>query len=138
MRIFSTRKSIKWQKMTDAAVVFILNCPDEGMKDLSAEDVAAMVGLDKSSLTKAFRRTLRISLTGFIKREILYRALFALETESHIEVGDLAKRLGFGAGEAFAREFEDFFLITPQKYKELVTIRKQTRGCPPDHICAPL
>ena len=130
MKLFNTGKSKKWEKMTDAAVVYILNLPDEGMKDLSAESAAAAVRLDKCSLTKAFRRILRISLTGFIKREKLYRALFTLETESHIRIGDLAKRLGFAARDGFEREFEDFFLIAPQKYKELVKRRhQQTTDC---------
>lgn len=125
--------------MADAAVVVILNCPDEGVKDLSADNVSAAVQSQQSLLDKAFRRTLRISLTGFIKREKLYRALFALETEPLITIEDLAKRLGFTAGKAFEKEFEGFFLVAPQKYKELVKKRaQQTRGCPPDHICAPL
>lgn len=125
--------------MADAAVVFILNRPDEGMKDLSAKNVATAVGLDKAALTKAFRRTLGISLTGFIERERLYRALFALETKPHISSGDLAVRLGFSGSEAFEKEFEDFFLVPPRKYKEFVKKRDRQAGvCLPDHICAPL
>jgi AraC-like DNA-binding protein len=122
MRKFDGSKRKRWEKMTDSAVVYILNLPDEGMKNLSDEKVAAAVCINKASLSKAFRHTLRISLTGFIKRERLYRALFTLETEPQMKINDLADRLGFSLNGGFEKEFEAFFLITPQKYKKLVPI----------------
>lgn len=121
------------------AVVYILSLTDKELRSLQLKDVARAVQTGSIFLSKVFKNTLRISLAEFIKREKLNRAFYTLEKERNIRVKDLANRLGFPGLHHFEQEFENYFLIDPGSYKELVGKRKkQQNNHLPDCFCSPL
>lgn len=102
---------------------FILTLKDEEIKDLKINDTAKAAAIDNLELSRTFKNKLGISVTEFIKREIIYRAVFAIDKEPDITINDLAERFGFTTLDEFEKEFFKYYLIKPARYKELAAFR---------------
>lgn len=112
------------QKLNDhisqRAVAFILTRELEELSVLTGQKIAAALGLDLLTMTRAFESDQHISLDRFIVREKMYRAFSLIEKNHGVTIEELAKKMGFLQTREFAKEFEANFLIDPGKYKELV------------------
>ncbi|MCK5055749.1 MAG: hypothetical protein KAT34_03790 [Candidatus Aminicenantes bacterium] len=113
--------------VAEQAAAFILTRSDLKLSNLGITDAAAAVGTECAFLSQDFLLDRRITFERFVEREKLYRAAFAFEIERHITVGALSKRLGFATIRHFAKAFEDYFLIAPQRYQLLVRNRARYR-----------
>ncbi len=113
----------KIASIAEQAAVFILSCLDEKLKSLTIGDVAAAVGTNRIHLCREFEIEQETTLAQFIEREIIHRAVFALERDQDISIQDLAKKLSFENVEDFESKFEKYLLIKPGRYKELVKTR---------------
>ncbi len=83
-----------------------------------------MIGANRSYLSRSFKLDQNISLSDFISREKIYRAIFILDKNHEMSIQELAEELGFLRVEDFAREFENQFAIEPEKYKQIKKTKK--------------
>jgi len=104
---------------TEPAVSYILSIKDEGIKNLEAEEVAAVVNKNLFFLNLAFLLEHKRSIKKFILREKLSRAYFALEEEQDISILELSERLGFNGVWEFEHEFNKYFCVAPGRYLEI-------------------
>lgn len=111
--------------IAEEAVSYILAMEDGQIKNLKPGDVAAAINKNLMLLSWIFRIFLRISPGKYILREKLYRAFFSIEADSDISVQKLSERLGFAGVTHFEREFENYYCITPGRYRKLM---RKSRG----------
>ena len=114
----------KKESLVEQAVAYIIPLKDEDIRNLTAGGVAAAIQTDLKQLAPAFEKDQKISIPGFIEREKLYRAYFALNKGIDIAIPELSERLGFASVAEFEKEFENYIFVKPDKYKKFVKKRK--------------
>ena len=114
------------ENISEGAVIYVLKRKDEELRDLKMGEIAGALGVDESFLSKQFEKERKITLSEFILREIMYRAVYILKKEREISVEDIAKKFRYPAVEDFVREFEKYFLVKPGRYRELKLKVKET------------
>ncbi len=107
-------------KTSDMAAEFVLTRKTEELASLTGQKIAEALGLDPTRLLESFAAHQHINLEQFITREKLHRSVFILDEDSEISIDDLAKKLGFRETRQFAREFENYLLIPPRRYREII------------------
>lgn len=118
---------MKKKKISDRAVDFILSRENEELKNLTEFKVAKGIGANRSYLSQSFKIDRNITLSKFVKREKIHRALFILEKEHDKSIRELSGELGFLKVKDFIMAFKSHVAIAPEKYREL---RKQVkRNC---------
>ncbi|MFC2155933.1 hypothetical protein ACFLRB_05545 [Acidobacteriota bacterium] len=117
----------KKESLIEQAVAYIIPLKDEEIRNLTAEGVAAAIQTDLKQLAPAFEKDQKISIPGFIKREKVYRAYFALNKGIDIAIPELSERLGFASIDEFEKEFENNIFVKPGEYKEFVKKRKDRK-----------
>ncbi len=110
---------MKKNKISDRAVDYILTRRNEELKDLTEVKVASGIGANRSYLARCFKTDRNISLSRFVRREKIHRALFILEKDHRKCIEELAKELGFIKVDDFVREFKNQVAIEPSKYRDL-------------------
>jgi AraC-like DNA-binding protein len=105
---------------SDLAAEFILTCKTEKLASLTGQEIAETLGLDLSYLLETFEAKQCIELDQFINREKVHRSIFILDEDREISIDDLARKLGFRETQQFARDFENYLLINPQRYQEII------------------
>jgi len=109
----------KKRDISEQAVEFILSQKTEELKNLTEEKISRIIGIELSHLSRRFSKDQKITIPGFILREKLYRAYFILNKGPEKTVDSLSRELGFLQVEDFSNEFEKFFAITPDRYRDL-------------------
>jgi AraC-like DNA-binding protein len=107
-------------KASGMAAEFILTRKTEELASLTGQKIAETLGLDLNRLLETFAAHQHINLEQFITREKLHRSVFILDEDGEISIDDLAKKLGFRETRQFAREFENYLLIPPRRYREII------------------
>ena len=81
--------------------------------DLGADQLTAMFGLSRASLYRLFEPMGGVA--DFIRRRRLRKALLDLSSAefTHLQVAEIALRLGFASGASFARAFKASYKINP-------------------------
>ena len=115
-------KKVK-ENPVEKAVEYIISRKNEELKNLTAADVAAAKQTDLKEFAQLFEKEQKIPIPAFIQREKLHRAYFILNKGIDVSIPDLAAQLGFPSTAEFEKEFEGYFLATPEKFKELAKNR---------------
>ncbi|MCK4763929.1 MAG: helix-turn-helix transcriptional regulator [Candidatus Aminicenantes bacterium] len=110
---------MKEKRISDQAIHFILSRKNEELKDLTGLEIARNIGTNQAELSRSFKIDYNITLSVFVKREKIYRALSILDRDHEKSIDELAKELGFLKVEDFIMEFRRQAAIEPQKYREL-------------------
>jgi AraC-like DNA-binding protein len=113
------KKVNKERDITGQAVEFILSLKTEELKSLTEEKISQTIGIELSDLSPRFKIDQKMTIPGFILREKLYRAYFLIKKGSDKTIDALSRELGFLQVEDFSNEFEKFFAITPDRYRDL-------------------
>ena len=102
-------------KLREASLVAIRRHIDAtlGAPELGAEQLTAMFGLSRASLYRLFEPMGGVA--DFIRRRRLRKALLDLSSAefAHLQVAEIALRLGFASGASFARAFKASYKINP-------------------------
>jgi len=88
--------------------------------------MAYALNMDRTKLSRDFKRSTNINLEDFLFRERMVRAAFMLVDNDNITVKEVSKKIGYLTYDYFIRKFKEFYGITPFKYKELKTLHKFT------------
>jgi AraC-like DNA-binding protein len=107
------------RRLSQEAVKWILGRRDEALAGLDGHKIAGALGIEASTLRKAFEQDLHIGIDDYILREKIYRALFAIDRGMAVSSRELSQKLGFSKCENFVRAFKRMVLITPDRYIEL-------------------
>jgi len=113
----------KTENFPEKALVYILSQRDDELIKLQTAGIAQTLNTDRFQLTEDFRKYQNQSITSFIEREIIHRALFKLERDIDITIDELSNRFGFSTTEDFEITFKKYILVKPSRYKELVKLR---------------
>ncbi|MCK4762615.1 MAG: helix-turn-helix transcriptional regulator [Candidatus Aminicenantes bacterium] len=100
-----------------------MSCNDEELKRLRLKDVAKAVDTFVVLLYIKFIIEHKITFNKLVERKKIHRAIFYLDENPGLKIEDLSKKLGFPAISVFEEKFEKYLLVTPERYKILVTIR---------------
>lgn len=106
-------------RLSNQLVKFVLTRKDEELARLDEKKVAEIFCVELSKLKQAFKNDMNLSINKFIKREKVYRAVFAIEQNRVISTQSLSKKLGFPRLSHFSREFKKMMLIDPDRYIHL-------------------
>lgn len=118
------------KSISNQAVNFILTLENKDLRDLNAEEVAKRIGVKTTNLSRNFKIDQKISLTDFIIREKIYRAIFLLEKNHDLSIEELSNELGFRDVNDFEMTFRSIIAIEPEKYRGLrKTATNQEKGC---------
>ena len=85
--------------------------------DLSLDTVAAVAGVSRFHLSRAFGATLGVPLATYVRSRRLSRAAMAL-ADGAPDILALALETGYGSHEAFTRAFSQQFGVTPEQVRE--------------------
>lgn len=86
--------------------------------DLSAETIAAAVGVSRFHLSRAAAATLGVPLTAYVRGRRLSEAARALQAGAP-GILDVALDAGYGSHEAFTRAFRQHFGVTPEQVRRV-------------------
>lgn len=100
----STKKSIEFIKANLSA-------------GLNISQIAEFCFVSKSTISKSFKKELKISVHEFINQQLMFEAALLLET-GDMSVLQVSEKLGFSDQFYFSRRFKQNFGITPSKYKK--------------------
>lgn len=108
------------RKIPERAVDFILSCENEELRNLKVNEVASRIKANRSYLSWSFKDKQNISISNFILREKIYRAMFILDKHHDTSIDELSMMLGFLKVEDFVNEFEKHLAIEPKRYLEIM------------------
>lgn len=110
---------MKKRKISEQAVDFILTRRNEELKSIKVEEIARILKANRSYLSRSFKVDQSISLTRFILREKIHRAIFLIENGYEKTMAQLSTDLGFFKLDNFVNEFRHHLAIDPDRYREL-------------------
>ena len=84
---------------------------------ITLDHLAELVGKSPSFLTHHFRQELGMSLSEYIKKRKMEKAVALLE--SGMQVGHVAQRLGYYDAYHFSKAFKQYFGRPPKEYKQI-------------------
>jgi len=106
-------------KVYERAIELILSCPDKDLKKLRVVNIAQAIAANRSYLSRCFKKALGMSVTEFVRREKIHRAVFILDKDHDKTIEILASELGFHHVDDFIAEFEKRLAIHPERYRYL-------------------
>jgi two-component system response regulator YesN len=109
------------QHITDQVVRFVMTLPDEMLAGLTVSKLAYHFEIDRSKLSREFKKQKKMTLDKFLTKEKMFRAAFMLVTDENATIKEVSQRLGFCTCDYFIRVFRDYFGTVPGRYKELKT-----------------
>ena len=84
---------------------------------ISAQDIAASVGISESLLFKLFREHEDVTPTEYLRNVRLQKAEQMLLSNADVRVSDVARRCGFADSAYFCKVFKDEMGMTPKNYQ---------------------
>jgi transcriptional regulator GlxA family with amidase domain len=106
----------------ERVLVHVLNCGDEEFATLSVKRLAALHGVSRGHLSRAFRREVGLCLRILLHHERLERAKEIMRREPGLPLGQVRRRVGFEQTGYFRRLFLAHFGLAPEK------MRRKDRG----------
>lgn len=111
-------RSIDQEKQTGKVIKKIREYIDANLSsDLSLTSLGRTVHLNSSYLSRLYKQSTGVNLTEYIT-EIRIRKAQDLLAGNDLKIHEIASKLGYSSGMAFARFFKKIMGITPQEYRE--------------------
>ena len=115
-----SKKIIKPKKRCEEIVNFLIKSEPTVFKELNTKRLAKMYCVNRSYLSRTFKKYQEENLNEYIKRlRILKSALLLIETR-HLKIGDIAEYFGWERSDCFIKAFKKFFGISPGKFRNLM------------------
>lgn len=113
------KKETEEKIIFDQVIQYVLSASIEEFADLSVSRLALFFNMERSKLSRIFKRRMNLTLELFLLREKMIRAAFLLMSNKDITVKEVAKQLGFCACDYFIKKFKGYYGTRPGSYKEL-------------------
>jgi AraC family transcriptional regulator of arabinose operon len=92
--------------------------------NITVNDVARMIGINRSYLTAIFKKKMGVSPQEYLMRCRMEHAR-AMLAESNLPVQDIAQRIGYENAMTFSRIFKIYYGLSPRNYRlDLQNTRK--------------
>lgn len=88
--------------------------------DLSLQRIAAELTMNKSYLSTLFKKEMGMTLTDYVNRTRIKRAIYLLNTEN-MPIQEIAQWCGIPNLSYFTRIFKKETNMTPSQYREMIT-----------------
>jgi len=108
------------KNIANQVVQYVLSVSDEEFSDLSASTLAHTFKMERTKLSRLFKRHTGIALVDFLHKEKMERAAFLLQALD-ITVKEVSLRIGFCSCDYFIKKFKEFYGIRPGIYKTCKT-----------------
>ncbi len=95
---------------------------DNLTQDITIKFVCRKIGCTQKDLSYHFKKTLGISVTGYINRARVHEAAYLLTNFPDLSVSDIMTRAGFQSNRSFLRYFKEFLGCTPSEYRKMKNI----------------
>ena len=112
------------KNVSDRIVQYVMSVTDREFTALSVAILAHSFKIDRSKLSRQFKRQTDMTLEHFLFKERMARAAFLLKSHNGITVKEVADRVGFCTCSYFIRRFRQYYGVGPGRY------RKYKNGCP--------
>ncbi|MGE5342173.1 MAG: helix-turn-helix transcriptional regulator [Candidatus Omnitrophota bacterium] len=109
---------MKEKTISDRVVEYVLTVPDHEFAELTAAVLAHSFCMDRTKLSRHFKRGVHMTLEDFLIREKMTRAAFLLKAQERITVEEVSKKIGYSTADYFIRKFKSYYGIAPGKYRE--------------------
>ena len=106
----------------DQVLRYVMTVTDEEFAAISVGTLAHLFNVERSKLTRQFKRQTGMTLEDFIFKEKMTRAAFLLKDQKDIKVKEVSKMIGFCTSDYFIRRFREYYGIVPGRYKALKSI----------------
>jgi AraC-like DNA-binding protein len=100
-------------------VEYILTRRHKELSTLDEMTLTRIFGVQRSYLTRRFKKEIHMALDRFIMQQRIMQAFFMIEECCDLSIRELAQRLGFHDPQNFSRQFHHLFLIDPDRYIQL-------------------
>lgn len=111
---------MKARIISDKVVDFVLTRNNLQLADLTVEDVAQEIKLNRSHLSRTFRSQKNLTIEEFIFRTKISRAVVMMRSYPKLSIREIAEHMGFCRSDYFIRIFRQQFGITPGRYREVM------------------
>lgn len=107
------------QEISDKIVQYVMSVQDEQLAGLTVSKLAYQFDIDRSKLSREFKKQKKMTLDKFLNKEKMFRAAFLLISDDETSIKEVSQRIGFCTSEYFIRVFRDYFGVVPRRFKEL-------------------
>lgn len=111
------------KNVSQLVIKYVMTVTDRTFADLSVGTLAYSFKIERSKLSRQFKRHTAMTLENFLFKEKMARASFLLKAYGDITVKEVAERIGFCSCDYFIRKFRQFYGIAPGKYREFKNAR---------------
>lgn len=115
----SWKSQMESKNIFNQVLQYVMTVTDDEFADLSVGRLAYSFKIERSKLSRQFKRQTGITLEDFLFKEKMTRAAFLLKVHGDITVKEVSKRIGYCNSDYFIRRFRGYYGIGPGKYKEL-------------------
>ena len=116
------------KKVADGAYQMIM---DNLERHLTIVELAGNLHVSPTQVKVCFRRVHGVPVFTFA-RERRMEAAAKLLAETNESILEIAGRIGYENGSKFAKAFRDVMGMPPGRYRRMMLLQKEERGCGPD------
>lgn len=113
-------KMTKPKKICEEIINLILKSDSRIIKELNCSKLALMYDINRSYLSKIFKQSRGIYLKEYLKRIKLLNSALLMFKRRDLTVKQIAGKSGFENVCHFTKSFEEFYGITPGKFKKMI------------------
>lgn len=106
------------RELIDRVAENIIASSDHEIALITVTSLAERFGVDRFKLARKFKHFKNTRLDQYINQEKMTRAAFLLVSPDEITIKEIAQRLGFCTAEYFSRVFNNYYGVSPCKYRE--------------------
>jgi AraC-like DNA-binding protein len=110
----------KPQKRCEEIVNYLIKSDHTVFKDLNIKKLASLFGVNRSFLSRTFKKYQGVPLNEFIKRLKLLKSALLMSEKSFLTVYEVAEKFGFNRSDYFIKSFKKIFGMTPGKFKDFI------------------
>jgi AraC-like DNA-binding protein len=111
----SHRGGKKSMNLTDRVLAFLLDCPEDQLKELSVKILARRFNVSRVYLSRSCRRNFGVPLKLLLHRERMERSKELLRRSPELSVSQVCHRVGLDDTRYFCRIFNDYYSISPRR-----------------------
>ncbi|MCP4148289.1 MAG: helix-turn-helix transcriptional regulator, partial [bacterium] len=106
------------ERFSEFVIKFVVSQRDREFAGINVSTLAQLFEMDRTKLSRNFKREAGMALDDYIHREKMFRAAYLLRVKRSIAVKEVAKQLGYCTTDYFIMCFKKFFGIVPGQYKD--------------------
>lgn len=112
----------KPQERCEDIVKYIIKSDPGVFKDLNTKKLASMFDVNRSYLSRTFKKFQGVKLEEWLKRIKMLKIAFLILEKKQLKINQIAKEFGYESKNYFIKDFKKFFLTSPGKFKKFLEL----------------